>query len=392
MKDQETLLRFIPRHIRKLYQEKQQNPSRFVQEKEGQLNLSSTESRFGTVGTDASFFLAPDKQATKLKKELSAYEKMSSDQIVLANGTMEMMDLIARCCCNPHQDNVLTLQGSNTQLQHQLKMQAIEVQSIPLEVDLELPIYSIKRAINEQTKILFIENPHPITGRCFSNFDIVDLTTSFDGLVVINESAIDYATHKSLLPMVEMCSNVIIIHSFSRAWGLAGLPLAVAYSQAPLAQFLTCMQDAISINTMTQTMATKALYVSEQKERIVEKTINEREQLKTALEQLPQVLKVHESHSNTLLIESRNHAALVNYLAEEEQIIVQDVSAIEGFENCLRITVGPGINNLRFIKAMKDMPKHTSAGYIFWKNVGKTLKKASVYLGVFRKIFGAGSS
>ena len=130
----------------------------------------------------------------------------------------------------------------------------------------------------------------------------------------------------------------------------------------------------------------------EQKERIVEKTINEREQLKTALQQLPQVLKVHESHSNTLLIESRNHAALVNYLAEEEQIIVQDVSAIEGFENCLRITVGPGINNLRFIKAMKDMPKHTSAGYIFWKNVGKTLKKASVYLGVFRKIFGAGSS
>ncbi len=392
MKDQETLLRFLPRHIRKLFIAKQAAPSSVVIEKEGRLNLSSTESRFGTVGTDESFFLAPDQRANRLKKEIAAYEKISVQQIALGNGRMELLDLIARCCCNPHKDNVVTLTGGSPQLVHQLQMQAIEVQEISLEIDLELPLYAVKRAINENTKLLFIENPHQITGKCFANFDIVDLTTSFDGLVVIDESAIDYATHKSLLSMVEICSNVVVIHSFSRAWGLAGLPLGIAYSQAPLIQLLETMKDAFFINTMTQTMATKALYVSEQKERIVEKTIREREQLRKALLQLAHVVKVYESHSNTLLIETNNHAALIAYLANEEQIMVHDVSAIEGFENCIRMTVGPGIQNLRFIKAMNDMPKYTSTGYLFWKNMGKTLKKASVYLGVFRKIFGAGSS
>ena len=142
---------------------------------------------------------------------------------------------------------------------------------------------------------------------------------------------------------------------------------------------------------MTQKMAIKALYVSEQKDRIVQKTIEEREQVKSALQKLPLVKKVYDSHSNTLLVEVENSEELIAYLKNEEQILVFDASSIYGFENCIRITVGLGINNMRLVKAIKNMPRNTSAGYLFWKGVGRTLKKASLYLGVFRKMFGPGS-
>ncbi len=381
----------LPRHIRKLVKDKLDSPDFSLENKEGLLNLHNTYSKFGTVGTDEEFNLAPDRLALKLKNELASHEKMNVNQICIGNGADELLNLVIRTFCNPHQDKILCFSGGNQRILHYAGMNAVEVEELDLEGDFELPVFDVKRAITEHTKVIFIENPNQIVGKCYASFDIVDLAVGFDGVVVIDESAIDYDSEKSLLSMVELCSNVIIVQSFCRAWGLAGLPLGIAYSQKPIISVLNLMKPPFSVNVMTQRMAVKALYVSEQKDRIVQKTIEEREQVKSLLQNLPLVKKVYDSQTNTLLIQVENSEEVINYLKNEEQILVFDASHIKGFENCIRITIGPGINNMRLVKAIKDLPRNTSAGHLFWRSVGRTLRKASLYLGVFRKMFGPGS-
>jgi histidinol-phosphate aminotransferase len=391
MENPDEIFPLLPRHIRKLVKSKMDSPDIYSVNNEGGLNLHNTYSMFGSVGTDENFNVAPDHLAMKLKNELASYEKINPNQICIGNGGDELMDLVIRTFCNPHEDKILCFSGGNHRILHHARMNAVEVEELNLEGDFELPVFDIKRAITEYTKVIFIENPNQVVGKCYASFDIVDLAVGFDGIVVIDESAIDYASDKSLLSMVELCSNVIIIQSFCRAWGFAGLPLGIAYSQKPVISVLNLIKPPFSVNVMTQRMAVKALYVSEQKDRIVQKTIEEREQVKSVLQNLPLVKKVYDSQSNTLLIQVENSEEFINYLKNEEQILVFDASHIKGFENCVRITIGPGINNMRLVKAIKDMPRNTSAGHLFWRSVGRTLKKASMYLGVFRKMFGTGT-
>ncbi|HIB78151.1 MAG TPA: aminotransferase class I/II-fold pyridoxal phosphate-dependent enzyme, partial [Flavobacteriales bacterium] len=214
--------------------------------------------------------------------ELSAYSKINTNQICIGNGSDELLDLIIRTFCDPHEDRILCFATGNQRVVHHAKMNAVEVDELTLEGDFELPVFDIKRAIAQTTKVIFIENPNQITGNCFSNFDIIDLATGFDGILVIDESAIDYATNKSLLSMISLCSNVIILQSFCRAWGLSGLPIGIAYAQTQIIKILNLLKPPFSVNVMAQRMAVKALYVTDQKDRIVQKTIEERAQVKIA--------------------------------------------------------------------------------------------------------------
>ncbi|MCH2022082.1 MAG: histidinol-phosphate aminotransferase family protein [Saprospiraceae bacterium] len=391
MGSQEQIFSLLPRHIRKIVQAKIASPFVLPKTKDGFLNMDSTVSPFGTVGTDEMYNIVPDSETKTLKKELSAFSKTNSNQISIGNGSDELFDLLIRTFCNPHEDKILCFSTGNQRVIHHAKMNAVEVDELTLQGDFELPVFDIKRAITKETKVIFVENPNQITGKCFSNFDIIDLATGFDGIVVIDESAIDYAANKSLISMINLCSNVVIIQNFCRAWGLSGLPVGVAYAQPSIITILNLLKPPFSVNIMAQRMAIKAMYVTDQKDRIVQKTIEERAKVKAALEQLPNVNKVHDSETNTLLIEVINVAETIAYLRNEEQIYVFDASSISGLENCIRITIGLGIQNMRLVKALKNMPAKTSKGYIFWRKMGKTLRKASMYLGIFKKIFGAGS-
>ncbi|MDC0230404.1 histidinol-phosphate aminotransferase family protein [Aureispira] len=391
MENQEQILSLLPRHIRKIVQAKIASPFLLPKTKDGFLNMDTPVSPFGTVGTDETYNTQPDSKAKILKNELSAYSKINTNQISIGNGSDEFLDLLIRTFCNPHEDRILCFSTGNQRVVHHAKMNAVEVDELSLEGDFELPVFDIKRTITDTTKIIFIENPNQITGNCFSNFDIIDLATGFEGIIVIDEAAIDYAMNKSLLSMISLCNNVIIIQGFCRAWGLSGLPIGIAYAQPQIISILNLLKPPFSVNIMAQRMAVKALYVTDQKDRIVQKTIEERTQVKNALEKLPHITKVHDSETNTLLIEVENVADTIAYLRNEEQIFVYDASEIPGLENCIRITIGLSIQNMSFVKAMQSMPSKTSKGYIFWRGVGKTLRKASVYLGVLKKMFGAGS-
>jgi histidinol-phosphate aminotransferase len=388
MENKEKLYSFLPRHIRKLAQEKE-SLSQSIMSKDGYLNMDTSVSLLGTVGTDENYSFYPDSKAKKLKDQLAEYTKMNTNQLCIANGSSELIDLAIRIFCNPNKDSILCFSPAKQAVQDFARMHAIELDVLDLEQNFDLPIYEIKKAIKETTKVIFIENPNQILGNCYSSFDIVDLVTNFEGLVVIDESAIDYIADKSLVSLINTCNNVIVIQSFSGAWGLAGLPVGMAYGQPELINVLNLLKPPFSVNVMAQQMALRALYVADQKDRVVERIIEQREQVKVVLEKLPAVKKVHDSETNTLLIEVENAKEMAIHLQKEEQIIVLNLSSIPGLENCIRVSIGTGLQNMRLVKAIKDMPYKTSAGRMFWKGVSRTLRKASMYLGVFKKILGS---
>lgn len=387
MEHSENLNKWLPRHIRKLVASKAALDKEPIL-KEGFLNAHRPTGLHGTVGSDEDYSQRPDRKANRLKEELTAHVHLNKQQICIGNGSTELVDLVIRTFCHPGKDRILSFQPSSARIEHFAQMQALELDLLELGHNFEMPIYEVRKRISEATKMLFIENPNHITGSCFANFDIVDLVTSFDGIVVIDESAIDYCPDQSLVSILKDCSNVIIIQSFSRAWGLAGLPVGMAYASPEIIQVLNLLKPPFSVNTMAQKIATKALYVAEQKERVITKTIEEREQVKTALEKLPVVLEVFESETNTLLLKVEDAEIMTKHLQKEELIHVLNVSNLPGLENCIRITIGKGLDNMRLVKAFKDMPSKTAGPRLFWKAVSGTLRQAGSFLGVFKKIFG----
>jgi histidinol-phosphate aminotransferase len=387
MEHTEILNEWLPRHIRKLVASKAALAKEPIL-KEGFLNAHRPTGLHGTVGTDKDHSQRPDSKATRLKEELTAHVHLNTQQICIGNGSTELIDLVIRTFCHPGKDRILGFQPSNARMAHFAQMHALELDLLELGHNFEMPIYEVRKSISESTKMLFIENPNHITGSCFANFDIVDLVTSFDGIVLIDESAIDYCPEKSLVSILKDCSNVIIIQSFSRAWGLAGLPIGMAYASPEIIQVLNLLKPPFSVNTMAQKMATKALYVADQKERIVTKTIEERDLVKATLEKLPAVLEVFESETNTLLVRVEDAEIMTEHLKKEELIHVLNVSNLPGLENCIRISIGKGLDNMRLVKAFKDMPSKTAGPRLFWKAVSGTLRQASSFLGVFKKILG----
>lgn len=389
MEGLESIAAYIPRHTRKLLKHTMATKTP-RKAKTGVLDLSTTASLWGTVGSDENYNTIPDAQATQLREQLASYTALSQHQICIGNDAAGLIDLIMRSFATPNKDKVLCFGATNTAVKHWARMSALEIEELPLEFNLDLPICKPEEYFSPETTIMYIENPNQLIGKYFAQYDIVDWISKFEGIVIVDESSIDYAREKSLVDLLEHFDNVFIVQSFSKAWGLAGLPVGMAYAQPELIKVLELLKPPFAVNIMAQKMATKALYVADQKERIVQATIEEREKVKEALEKLSVIKKVVDSESNTLLVQVEDAPTMVHYLRKEEYILVADVSTLVGMEHCLQITIGQPIDNVRLIKAFKDMPGKTSPGRVFIRNIARTLKQASSYLGVFKNILGGG--
>lgn len=377
----------LPKHIRKLIQQVSKTNDPAVRQ-EGYVYLDDTISPWGTVGTDEDYHERPDATAKRLKEELARYHKLEEQQIAVGNGTVALLDAVLRLFCNPHEDAVFYFTPQQHRVEQLAQLQALERIHLPLGPNFELPIYEISKVLTPNTKVMVVEHPNPITGTCCSRFDLIDLATSFDGIIVVDETAIDYAPAESTLELIKEYPNIIILQSFSGAWGLASLPVGVAFAAPALIQLLELVLPKEGLNSVAQRMAVKALYVPNQKDRIVGQTLEERHQMAAALKALPAVDEVYDSYTNTLLLKVEKPANTIEYLKNEALIVASDVSHYPGLEQCIRVSIGKGLENLRLIKALKEMPAKTSRRHVIWKTISTTLRQASSFLGAFKKILG----
>ena len=287
----------------------------------------------------------PNNKHPELITLISNYKKLNKDELVLCNGTDELIDLVIRVFCEPGKDKIITLNPTYGMYEVSAKINNVKNVKIDLDHNFQIDIEKVKSQFDDLTKIIFITNPNNPTGNCFNEDSIIEIIESFNGIVFIDEAYIDYSNN-SLISKLNMYQNLIISQTFSKALGLAGIRLGVGYSNSNLISYLKKVKPPYNVNSLTEKKAIENISSTYLNNSQIKETILERNKLEKKLENFPFVKKVYPSDSNFLLVKVANANNVYKYLLDNG-IVVRNRSQIKGCEECLRITVGtPKQNNL----------------------------------------------
>lgn len=295
----------------------------------------------------------PDPKQWKLKQKIASLKKVKPEQIFLGNGSDEAIDLLFRAFCEPQKDRALIFPPTYGMYRVQANINNTPVEEILLNEDFSLPIEKIEQVINPAIKMMFICSPNNPTGNLIDKASIIRILKSFKGLVVVDEAYIDFAEEGSMLPEIENYSNLVVLQTFSKAWGLAGIRLGMAYAHHEIIDILNKIKYPYNINALTSEFALKAMEKADQKEAMVKIILEEKIKLIAALEQLPFVEKIFPSDANFILIQVVDANLIYNQLVQKG-IIVRNRSNTVLCKSCLRITVGNREENKLLIKALEN--------------------------------------
>ena len=295
----------------------------------------------------------PDPHQVKLKEAISAIKSVDADQIFLGNGSDECIDLLYRCFCNPGKDNVIICPPTYGMYEVSANINDVELRRAPLLGDFQLNLAHIETLIDANTKLIWICSPNNPTGNAINRNDIETILNNFNGLVVIDEAYINFSRHKSFTQELADYPNLVIMQTFSKAWGLAGLRLGMAFASKELISILNTVKPPYNINQATQELALKALKEVGQVNDMIKEIVQMRVALKAVLEKIPAIEKVYPSDANFLLVKMKNARKVYEFLLTEG-IVVRDRSNVILCEDCLRITIGTEEENTQLVEAICD--------------------------------------
>ncbi|NQY67100.1 MAG: histidinol-phosphate transaminase [Flavobacteriales bacterium] len=322
---------------------------------EAKIWLDANENALGSA-TDKNYNRYPDPAQSAIKTRLKAIKGVSEDQIFLGNGSDEAIDLLVRAFCEPGQDNIIILPPTYGMYTVSAAINNVEVKEVPLTDSFELDTEKIIDSIDSKTKLLFVCSPNNPTGNCLAKESIKILLNNFNGLVVIDEAYIDFEEDKSWLKELDAYSNLVIMQTFSKAWGLAGIRLGMAFASEEIIDILNRIKPPYNINQVTQDIALDALSeVNIAKKNEMVAFLNaEKLLLGLQLRKISQVQKVYPSDSNFLLVKMYNAKLIYDQLVSNE-IVVRDRSKVLLCDNCLRITIGTEEENEALINALENI-------------------------------------
>lgn len=295
----------------------------------------------------------PDFYQKTLKENIANIKNTNAENIFLGNGTEECIDVLYKCFCEPEKDNVIVCPPTDNRYEFAAKVANVEVKKAVLLDDFQLDLVHLENLVNEHTKIIWIASPNNPTGNSMNRNDIELLLNNFNGLVVIDEAYINFSRQKSFIQLLIDYPNLIILQTFSKAWGLAGLRLSVLFANATIINALAVIKNPYNINTATQELVLKALEEIGQVNGMIKLLVEMRQALIEVFKEIPFIEKVYESDANFILIRVHDAENLHQYLLSKS-IAVQNVSHLPLCENCLRITVGTEQENTILIDAFAD--------------------------------------
>ncbi len=295
----------------------------------------------------------PDPLQTEVKKRISRIKEIEPDNIFLGNGSDEAIDLLVRAFCEPRIDNIVSVEPSYGMYEVCATINNVEFKKVLLTEDFQLKTENILRTINKNTKLIFLCSPNNPTANSFKKQDIITIMQNFDGLVIIDEAYIDFSTHDSLLSVLDEHKNLVILQTFSKAWGLAGIRLGMAFADNEIINVLNKIKFPYNINSLTLEKATEALINDRAKKIWINEILKAKEVLMDGLANIPVVTKVYPSDSNFILVRVSSVKNIYKYLVDKK-IIVRDRSNIILCEGCLRITVGTKDENSLLLDALKE--------------------------------------
>jgi histidinol-phosphate aminotransferase len=296
----------------------------------------------------------PDPLQWKVKEKLAEIKGLPHAQIFLGNGSDEPIDLIIRAFCEPNQDSIMITEPTYGMYKVCAEVNAVNVQQVLLTPDFDLDLDAVPNTFDASTKVIFLCSPNNPTGNVLSRSKILEVVKRFYGLVVIDEAYIDFTKSKSFIHELKKYPNLIVLQTFSKAWGLAGLRLGMCYASAEIIGTLNKIKYPYNVNVRTQEIALDALENAYRKDIWVDEILKERALLIGQLQNLNIVEKIFPSDANFLLVRVKDAQSTYQYLMDN-RIIVRDRSRVNLCYNCLRITVGTPEENKRVIEALKQI-------------------------------------
>ncbi|MCX2719549.1 histidinol-phosphate transaminase [Lentiprolixibacter aurantiacus] len=296
----------------------------------------------------------PDPQQRILKQKLADIKGVPSSFILLGNGSDEVLDLIFRAFCEPHKDNVITAPPTYGMYKVLAGINAVENREVYLTNGFSLDVEAMLAAADKNSKIIFISSPNNPTANRFDDTAIRKLLENFDGLVVIDEAYIDFSTEGSWIRKLEDHPNLIVTQTFSKALGMAGIRLGVAYASQAIIDVLNKIKPPYNVNALTQLRAMEQLNNTDLNASQLGQILDERKKLMAALPGIPCIKQVFESDANFILARVDDAGKRYDELIAKG-IVVRNRSTQPLCENTLRFTVGTPEENVTLIKALKEL-------------------------------------
>jgi histidinol-phosphate aminotransferase len=293
----------------------------------------------------------PDPLQWKIKEKLAVIKQTDAKRIFLGNGSDEPIDLIIRAFCEPGKDAILITEPTYGMYSVCAEVNDVRIKSVLLTPDYDLDLAATLAAIDPTTRVIFLCSPNNPSAALLSRDKIVSVLKNFEGIVVVDEAYIDFAKTKSFVQDLDQFPNLVVLQTFSKAWGLAGLRCGMAYASESFINILNKIKYPYNINIQTQEIVLAALQREDQKNTWVNEILEQRERFVTELTKLPVVKKVFPSDANFVLARVSDARSIYHYLMELG-IIVRDRSKVKLCEDCLRITIGTPGENKKLLEAL----------------------------------------
>ncbi|WP_297675906.1 histidinol-phosphate transaminase [uncultured Bacteroides sp.] len=293
----------------------------------------------------------PDPMQWELKAELSKIKKVTPENIFLGNGSDEAIDLVFRAFCEPGRDNVVAIDPTYGMYQVCADVNDVEYRKVLLDEHFQFSADKLLAAADERTKLIFLCSPNNPTGNDLLRGEIEKVLNAFAGLVILDEAYNDFSDAPSFLQQLEQYPNLIVLQTFSKAWGCAAIRLGMAFASTDIISILSKIKYPYNVNQLTQKQAMEMLHKYYEIERWVKNLKEERDELVGRFSELPLTIKVFPSDANFFLARVTDAVRIYNYLVGEG-IIVRNRHTVSLCGNCLRVTVGTRVENDKLMEAL----------------------------------------
>lgn len=296
----------------------------------------------------------PDPRQTAVKARLSEIKGVPAANIFLGNGSDEAIDLLYRVFCRPGVDNAVIIAPSYGMYSVCADINDVEVRMVPLGEGFSLPFEAVMKAADANSRLLFLCSPNNPSGNAFSQAELLELVDSFPGIVVVDEAYADFSAKGSLRKEVLEKENLVVLQTLSKAWGLAGLRLGIAYASEYVIRVMSMVKYPYNINQATQEAVLKAL--ASPIDANVAEIVAQRAVVAERIRAFSCVKEVYPSDANFLLVKLDDADRVYNHMIADG-IIVRNRNKVVGCAGCLRITIGLPEENEKMIKSLEDYEK-----------------------------------
>jgi histidinol-phosphate aminotransferase len=296
----------------------------------------------------------PDPLQLELKRRVADINGVSPSQIFVGNGSDEVIDLLYRVLCGPGRDEVIICPPTYGMYAVSAAINNVAVREVRLTEDFQLDVSEVLSAVSKRTKLIFICSPNNPTGNSMALESVSAVAENFDGVVAIDEAYIHFASQRSMIQEIARLRNIVVLQTFSKAWGMAGLRVGLAFADSSIVEVLNRVKPPYNVSGIAQSLVLDALAKTGRVKQWIEQCVSERERMAERLNEIEVVEKVYPSDANFLLVKFGDAKAVYRHLVDGG-VVVRDRNELIGCEGCLRITIGTAEQNERLLDRLASV-------------------------------------